>query len=406
MKSLVSNQVNRGSVSNKISILALVVFLISPLLSLPLIFYGIYYRERLGLFVLSLFGGILSFYLLPSWDLDLSRYYMIYDEISNGGWSGLMEVLNNHNDYVFFFIYYLFSLIGFKFQFVLFVLATLCYYSLLFIFDSIVKKFNYSKDVYFIWMLCFVLSLPILSLLSVTRFSLALTFFIIYIYHKLEGRNRKALLFLFISCITHFAFLVYVPFLLLFSVFKSKFKINTLLILLIIAVVFVSVFGGLLQYVSYIPIISDKILIYAEIYEDTKLPLLSFSLLLPVVLFVSFYFKNSKYLEYSLIQVFLSTLLIVLFTVPFNVIVYDRYVQVFKPIGVIAMVYGFYNLNISKNDKGKIRFLVFLLYFPFSLYYVYTFFAIYKDNFGGFISLGKFLLVSILSSTYTHYDFI
>jgi len=391
---------------NNYSLLAFIVFLISPILSLPFILLGIYNKEKFSLFTLSLFFGVLSYYLIPTWELDISRYYLMYQEISLTNWDGFKVILDEQNDYVFFFIYYLFSRLDFTFQYFLLVSSVFGFYSCFRVADIAIRKFNPSRQSYFILLISFVLSLPILAMISVTRFSIGFTFFMLFIFHHLSKNKKTSYAFLVLSCFTHFAFSVYVPFIILFYFFKNRAKINTILLAVGAIVIVFSITGGLMSVLQYIPFLATKAQTYLTIYEDTNIKILSSMLIVPVFLSLFFYMKFYQVISSGLLQVFLGVLLVALVCIPTNMIIYDRYIQVFKPVFALTIMATCYSPGII--ERGKVLLLkkiVLTVSIFYAMYYFYTFYIIYRESFRGFISIGKLLLVSILDSTYTQQDF-
>lgn len=399
MKNFVNNNIKQNN--HSIGILAIAIFMISPVLSLPFILLSIYNKERLGLISLALFGAILSYALLPTRDLDLSRYYLLYHKIEIGGFRALKQILLTQNDYLFFYIYYIFTLLKIPFQVTLFILSFIGGYSCLYIYDKIIREYKVTKLDYFFLTSVFVLSLPILAQLSVTRFYIGFIFFIWFVYFWYKKNKVKYLLCLFFACVTHFAFVVFIPPIILFFFVKNRNIINISLIILICLVILLNIKGNIISYFQYLPIISKKAEIYSEIYADVKAPILSYSLLGSIFIITIFYFFYKKYFDTKLLQIFLAMYIIVLITIPFNIIIYDRYIQIFKPIAMIVIAHTCLNSNANKFKKLRMRLFVFALYLPFIIYYIYTFVAIYSRNYQGFLSLGNLLLMNILGSTYT-----
>lgn len=388
------------------SILAFVCFIISPILSLPFILVGIFNREKFALFLTSLFIGVLSYYLIPSWELDISRYFLMYQEISMSNFNGFKLIVSEQNDYVFFFIYYLLSRLGISFQFLLLIISTFNFYACLLVGDLILKKSKASRNSYFILMGSLILSLPILSMVSVSRFALAFTFFMLFVYNHLKKNKKLSYSFLALSCFTHFAFAVYIPFLVLFNFYTNRRKINRMLMAICFFVLLFTVTGGLLSVLQRIPIIGEKAMIYLEIFEESNIFILSMMLLVPVGIAVFFYMRFYSFIPTQILQIFLACLVVALICIPTNMIIYDRYIQVFKPVFALTIMSTCYSSGII--EKGKIFLLkkiVLIVSIFYAMYYFYTFYIIYKDSFRGFISIGKLLLVSILDSTYTQHDF-
>ncbi|MDM1457282.1 EpsG family protein [Myroides odoratimimus] len=388
------------------SILAFVCFLISPLLSLPFILLGIYNREKFSLFVLSLFFGVLSYYLIPTWELDISRYYIMYQEISNTDFVGFKAILEEQNDYLFFFIYYVFSRIGFSFQYFLLIASTIGFYSCFIVADLVIKKYYPSRQSYFILMISFVLSLPILAMVSVTRFSIGFVFFMLFIYYHLKERKKTSYIYFALSCFTHFAFSIFIPFIIIFYFIKNRVKINSMLVGVGAIVIFFSLTGGLMGVLQYIPFLATKAQTYLTIFEDTNIKILSTILIVPVFISLFFYMKFYQVVPSKLLQVYLGTLLVALVCIPTNMIIYDRYIQVFKPVFALTIMATCYSPNmVSRAKILLLKKIVFIATIFYAMYYFYTFYIIYKDSFRGFISLSKLLLISILDSSYTQHDF-
>ncbi|MGG5570940.1 EpsG family protein [Myroides odoratimimus] len=396
---------NKNSQYN-FSILAFVCFLISPILSLPFILLGIFNRERLSLFLTSLFIGVLSYYLIPAWELDISRYYLMYQEISMSNYNGFKLIVAEQNDYVFFFLYYLLSRFGISFQFLLLIISTFNFYTCLLVGDLILKRSKASRNSYFMLMGSLILSLPILSMVSVSRFALAFSFFMLFVYYHLKKNTKLSYSFMALSCFTHFAFAVYVPFLVLFNFYTNRTKINRMLMVICFFVLVFTATGGLLNVLQRIPIIGEKAMIYLDVFEESNIFILSMMLLIPMIISVFFYMRFYSFIPTQVLQIFLACLIVALICIPTNMIIYDRYIQVFKPVFALTIMATCYSPNIVSSAKilllKKIVFIVTIFY---AMYYFYTFYIIYKDSFRGFISLSKLLLISILDSSYTQHDF-
>lgn len=390
-----------------ISIVAFNIFLISPLFSLPFIFWGIYKNERFSLFLAALFFGIVTYMIKPYSSLDISRYYEAYDFISKNNLKDFISFLKTENDYLFYCIYYIFSLFGLKFQYVLLFLSTTCFYLSFLVFDNISKHLtlNMSKNQNFLFFILFLLSLPVLSLISTTRFSIGYTFFMLYVYHKLVKKDILSYVFLALAIFTHFAYIIYLPFLLVTSKIKNKKLLPILIFSLAVLSMGVPI-DKIIEIVSNVlPSLSLKMITYIQTYENTYIKIFSSIQLIPVYLSILFLILYYKYIPSNILYLFLSTLILVVLTLPFNMIIYDRFIQVFKPILALTLVFTFYNKKLLGAKKSLIKVLSLMLYLPFSMYYAYTFYIIYRDSLKEFFSLNKILLVSILDTSYTFYDF-
>lgn len=397
---------NKNERQREFSMLAFFLFLIAPIISLPFIVLSFYNREKFSLFILALFFGVLSFYIIPTWELDISRYYFIYENIRTLNFEGLKILLKDQDDYVLYLIYFLFSRFDLSFQFYMLIMSTFCFYSYFRVGDFVIRRFNPSRSAYFFLMGSFIFSLPILSMISVSRFSIASTFFILYLYYHLKKHNKKACFFIILSCLTHFSFIVYVPFLILFYFFNNRVKINLILLAVGGASIILSINGGLMQYIQYIPFLAIKAQTYLSLYEDTNIKILTLMMVSPIFIALFFYMRFYKFVPARILQVFLVVLLVALICLPTNMIIYDRFIQVFKPVFALTIMATYYSDKILNRDKVMLlKKIVLVVTFFYAMYYFYTFYIIYRESFRGFLSLGKILLVSILDSTYSQRDF-
>lgn len=66
------------------TILASILFIISPILSMPVVLLGLFLEKkhkRYYCFLLSVMIGIICYYIVPNQGMDISRYYEYLDEI-------------------------------------------------------------------------------------------------------------------------------------------------------------------------------------------------------------------------------------------------------------------------------------------------------------------------------------
>ncbi|MCD8447603.1 EpsG family protein [Tenacibaculum finnmarkense] len=388
-------------------VMIFILFLLSPIVSFPFIIILLYTKGKESLFLISLFLGVVSYMLLPSWELDLSRYYLYYEQILKYDLSSFLEFLKQKNDYVFYSILFMFSRLGLKYQLVLLIISTFNFYISLKIFDRVYSRYStkeFSQNKYFLLCSLFILSLPVMSLISVSRFSIGYTFFMLGVYRFIVNNKIRGVLNVFIASITHFAFIVYLPFFPLLLV-KNKKRVLALILIIFMFSFFVPIEKVIVLLSNYIPFLSTKMLIYLELFADTNIKILSTILLGPVFISIMFLIFYYKIIPQKLYLFCVMLLLVVLLTIPLNLIIYDRFVQVFKPVLALTVVVVYLGIKNKKNIYILESIIVLLLFF-FSLYYVYTFGIIYRENLKIFLNIFKLLFVSILNTTYSLSDFL
>src|SRR5699024_404582 len=140
-----------------------------------------------------------------------------------------------------------------------------------------------------------VISISLLYYITATRFVLATSFFLLFIYN-LYFLNRKlaAVLFFIISLLTHIAILYFLPFVFAISWFKNK-RILIVLSAILICLSLVVSFENVITYVSnYVPGFSLKAQVYLEIERTSNLwaKISHFASVLVGLVYIVFYFNK------------------------------------------------------------------------------------------------------------------
>ncbi|MEK6449964.1 MULTISPECIES: EpsG family protein [unclassified Myroides] len=386
----------------KRSLIPFLIFLISPIFSLPFILHDVYFRKRGALFILAMFMGILTYLLLPDWSLDIARYYRGYQEMEYFSLKDFLSYLETRTDYVFYLLFFIFNKLSAKFQLLLFCLSTFNFFVFFYLFDHIIGKKIVNNRVYFFSFIFYFFSITILYYLSGTRYVLGCSFFLLSIlFFYFKDSKLKGGLFFVLSLLTHIGVLIYLPvFILIYKVKNRKLMIKlscvTFVLFTLIPV------QGLLSLISPIlPGFSNKAIIYINEVRDTNWSiLLSYFITISIGLF--FLVKYYVLLPKTLLNVLLLVLLPVVITIPFGFLVYDRYVMNFKPILVISLIYicttsAYVKHMYSLILLRKILYLSFILYFIFSVY-------LYRHNIKPYFTIENLFLYKILQTTYTLKD--
>ena len=195
--------------------------IVSPVLSLPFILYGIYKKNKYSLYLMAFFLGIVAFLTPPV--SDLYRHtsdYFFYQSLS---WENFLEFLDK--DVIAQIVSYTFSKIGINYAFVrlLFVSISLIIYFYIFhdlLYNQIIKR----KNFFLLWIILLT-GYNYFELVLGVRYGLAVSFFfgsfyLLYFKHSFF----KSLIFVILSSLTHF-FLFPIS-IIMFSVYYIPFSIK------------------------------------------------------------------------------------------------------------------------------------------------------------------------------------
>lgn len=387
---------------NRVAYFSIVLFLISPFAALPIIIYDIYKHRRGALLCFAMFMGILTYLLLPDWSLDLARYYVRYEEISTLNIREFIEYITGSDDFVFYILFFTFSSFGMKFQILIFCLTTFNYFVVFYVFDNVAKRFSIKDKLYFQLFVLLFLSISLIYYLSATRFVLASSFLILFVYNLYYSHNKKrAILFIFASIVTHIGMLFYIPFIMIIPNIKNKNILVLISILLLGVAVFIPLNSILDALSSIIPAFSMKALVYLEIIrEEGTWPVISHygSIIIGLLFVLRFY----KIMSQNILNLYMFVFLAVSSTLPLHFIVYDRFIIVFKIVFVLVLVEVSFHLK-TKMDKLAFSILkVFLLGFYF-LHFIYSAYF-YRANFSNLLELDNLFLITILLKSYNIND--
>lgn len=205
------------------SIITTVIFVISPLVSLPFILKGIYERQKWSYLLFSLFVGIMSYLTIPF--ADLYRHALMYFSMAN---PTLVDFFNSDAGYFNWLIpatYIIMNKIGIPFDFLrLFELST-GFYMMISILNYMIEKSSriYSKEECFNRFLILLLFFDFLYTTEGVRFGYALC---LYVYSVHLYINKKKLLwaivFALVACFIHSSFSIFIMVTYLISALRLK----------------------------------------------------------------------------------------------------------------------------------------------------------------------------------------
>lgn len=217
-------------------------FLISPILSLPLIFHNIYRGNLKVLPILALFMSLCAIITPPFADLynHSQMYYAYQSDLLNNDF-----IQRDGSDYVLYTLSHFFAKTGIHFELIRGLFVFVCFQISFVLYKSLVKTKSELMDnpkINFCIFLCFFLSVPFIWIVSGLR-SATSSYLMVYAWYLLS--NRK--IFWCIVCAligvwTHFFSFIFVPFLMLYALLRPR--LSHLLFLVLFALCLVS--GGML----------------------------------------------------------------------------------------------------------------------------------------------------------------
>lgn len=214
--------------------------LVSPLLSVPAILYGIYHRYKGFLFLWALFMGIVAYLLAPTGDLARNtRNYYLYQGMSCQTFLDSLE----HGDFLIQSLSYGFAQIGIPYDFVRLILATAGVYMLLLVFDyqTSHSKRLYSNKEYWLRLWIMMLSFDFIFMVHGVRFGFAICVLVYSMHCYLNlHKTLPALIWGSVTISVHFSMLFILPFILLLMRLKmSKIRLVAIIILTLLVSHFV-----------------------------------------------------------------------------------------------------------------------------------------------------------------------
>ena len=199
-------------------------FIISPLFTIPIIFYSIYKKNNYSLSLIVVFIGLLSFLYVPSVTNDRVDYYNMFFQFKDYSLKNFIFYLGliKRPDFIFHFLIFQFSKAGIDIQFLFFIVTSFTVGGSFFIFDKLSAKEKLSRIYYFTGFLLFLFSFSYPHLISGMRQYLGMSFLLLAINDLLfEKKNFRGIVLASVAILTHFSLIIFIPALILLSSFHE-----------------------------------------------------------------------------------------------------------------------------------------------------------------------------------------
>lgn len=209
---------------NKAISIDILLFIFSPLLSIPLIIKGIYLQKKISIILFCMMIGIISLGYIPVQSNDKAYYLGLFNLYQDMPPTDFFEYfLSQKTDIIFYTILYLTSWFGLPFEYFSFLITFITLYLIFSVLleQSIINE--PSKKQAFLFFIITLLALSLPDLISGMRnyLAIALAF---YGFNLFVNKNKLiyGCIFIFLSVLTHFSSFLYIPILLIYYIFNRK----------------------------------------------------------------------------------------------------------------------------------------------------------------------------------------
>lgn len=352
------------------NIILLIVFFLSPLISLPFVLKKIIANEKFSYFILSLLFACLSYLMVPYETMDLAGHYSRYDALST---CSLIDYKINDRYFTLDYVILIMQLLGFNKQFLPFFYILSTYsltlytiYGVKKLHNSFNAKPNFNTKVLLCFFIFFMLSqMRLIPYASGLRSALA-NAFILFGAYNLFIRNNKAIgsFFILFSPLIHISTIVYTPIMFLVMLKTLQFhKVSRALFLVGLVILFTNSGQSLMYLIlkGVDPFISNDFVFLFDIYttghwgagfkDNVSLFEYLYELVIkpaPIyVLALYFYLVKvrSRFRDFIYLLFF-----IVSFIVGFRTLV-DRYGDLLCQISLLCMFYEYHIIKYSHSRK-------------------------------------------------------
>ena len=179
------------------------IFVIYPLLSLPLIIIEVYNKKRYALVLLACFMGLCAILWPPTG--DLYRHTIDYfDYIGKDEF----ELQLGQLDYTLYYLSYIFANWGINFELIRFFFVFFSYIIVFFILEDMRKTTNFIAKHYRISICIFFFSVPFCSIAFGLRYGFACSLMYLGIYYLLIKNRNVGWIYVILAIITHYSLTV------------------------------------------------------------------------------------------------------------------------------------------------------------------------------------------------------
>ena len=221
------------------TILASILFIISPILSMPVVLLGLFLEKkhkRYYCFLLSVMIGIICYYIVPNQGMDITRYYEYLDQIRYLPITEALKGISNQTEVITNIFFYLISQLNNNSLIVFF--SSLIYYNILFyiIIDYCKIKELTNKQINMIIIYAMITIWIIPNILGI-RYAIAMVVFLLAIYLDIVKQKKNIIykLLYIVPIFIHSSTILFLIMRLILLISNKKTKILVIAIIVLIS---------------------------------------------------------------------------------------------------------------------------------------------------------------------------
>lgn len=387
-----------------------IVFLIAPVISLPIVFYALLKNQNKNNFYIFILAGILAvigYGFIPNQNSDLFRYFIMLDymKLNDFGYT----IKNSNGLFLQDTIFYLISQTN-NYHLLPAISSLFTYWCVFYIISYHARRERMSQKIPIIFMIIFVLALGFQVPFSMIRNGWAFSMFFLAIYMDLVLKKKKliTLPLYILPLFLHHSIFVLILLRIVLPVFKKTNKILSILLLILYPLgigIFLSFFERIAQLNSYLYAFYYKLNYTSQRLNDEftigysiqngdivntlrKLGTTSIlvTILILTLLAINYIYKKNpmSFREYRDYYTFLIILSFFSLSSLSYVIVFDRYAM--SILFICSPVFITYWKLIKKDFNNKMKSLYFIFFVSFILIYSFIYTIKRNSNYPEWIS--------------------
>lgn len=336
-------------------VLLCLLFIISPLISLPFILIEIYNKKSYALILLALFMGFIAILFPPVYDLYRHHINFYGLDITK---ENLNEEIFVRPDFILPYLNIIIKNIGLQFEIIRFILVTTSYLIIFWIFRDVIHSKPELKKYYFRIFIILFCSAHFFLLTTGLRYMEATYLFILGIYLITFKKNKIGYLPFIISACLHFSFLAYIIIFFILLRFNARLNnkkiiVTSILCLIIINPTFIDFFITILPLSRGLKILiraycigifgnlEDRSIIYIIAYT------IEIMLIFPLILII-LKLNNKKLINNSrIINLERFNIIILAFLYGISFLFFYRFSLIFISLGLLIYFYNFKMLSLK-----------------------------------------------------------
>lgn len=343
----------RRNSNSVLDIVGCLVYILNPILSIPVIIYGMIRGTKLSVFLYSFVVSFISFMYVPNIEMDKARHIEFYDlSLSLNLEQFFVMNFEGSPDFLFRLILFIGANVGISFQVLTFAITFLTVYLIMKSYFAVYKRYIVSNRYRFLVVTLFVFSISYIDVISGIRYTLAISFLFYGFCSNFLNKNRFAIIWIVLGVLIHFSVVIF-AIIYLFSKYLNKIKIKYFRWLLLVSLFFIilpkeNVFN-LFQSFGFGGTLNEKVDAYLNIQFETHSSSFGqrfidfFNILWVYIITIYLLLRNSTNDYYAKLLILSIALTNIFIAFP---VIYNRYALYVK----LLLVLYFIVENIKKND--------------------------------------------------------